>query len=60
MRQVKIIHKRVLENGVEEMEKLINEALKEINAKDGMIKDITYPSTDATGRVTSAVIQYDI
>lgn len=60
MRQVKVLYIRNLTNGIEEMEGLINSTLKEISEKNGTVKNITYNSTDALGRVNSAIIEYDI
>lgn len=60
MRQVKVLYIRNLAHGIEEMEDLINSTLKEISEKNGTVKNITYNSTDALGRVNSAIVEYDI
>lgn len=60
MRQIKALYIRNLAHGIEEMEDLINSTLKEISEKNGTVKNITYNSTDALGRVNSAIIEYDI
>lgn len=60
MRQIKIIYKESLPYGVKEIEDEINNTLKEISNKNGIVKNISYNSSDAIGRVNSAIIEYDI
>lgn len=60
MRQIKIIQSLSLSHGVEGIEKEINEALREIDAKGGTIKCISYPTQNDDGQINSAVIEFDI
>lgn len=60
MRQIKIIQPLALTHGVEGLEEEINAVLKDIDAKGGTVKCISYPTQNDDGQISSAVIEYDI
>lgn len=60
MRQIKVVYKEALIDGLQPMVDEVNEALKEIDEMKGTVKNITYNSSDTFGRINSAIIEYDI